>query len=234
VFVPNTRVRALPALASSLVGALLFLGWQKIYISLQVGVARYNAIYGTFASVPIFLAWLYVSWVIVLLGAELSFAFQNSATYQLEGVSDSASPRARLVLALSILRDAAHSLRTGAPRFETSAYARAHRVPIRLINHLVRMCVRHGLLAETAERQGIYVLLRAPDSVCLREIVDLVLQEGAPPETLGLLHLDPAIDQVLTSVDNGLNQSLETLTLNHLLHAAAPAAQGPHVPPAQT
>ena len=88
MFLPNTRVRASPALISSLVGAILWLGWQKAYISLQMGVARYNAIYGTFASVPIFLAWLYMSWVIVLLGAELAFALQNAATYRMESAAD--------------------------------------------------------------------------------------------------------------------------------------------------
>jgi len=82
LLVPNTRVRPSAAVSGGLAATLLWLGWQRLYIWLQVNVAQYNGIYGTFASVPIFLGWLYVGWVIVLLGAELAFAIQNSATYQ--------------------------------------------------------------------------------------------------------------------------------------------------------
>ncbi len=56
MFLPNTRVRVLPAIISSLAGAIVWVIWQRAFITLQLGVARYNAIYGTFASVPIFLA----------------------------------------------------------------------------------------------------------------------------------------------------------------------------------
>lgn len=217
VLVPNTRVRIRPALLGGLAGALLFMGWQRLYISLQIGVARYNAIYGTFASVPIFLAWLFVSWVIVLLGAEFTFALQNSSTFQMESAADRASAKAKLMLALSIMRDAAIALAEGRPRFETSAYARAHRVPIRLLNEMVRLLVRRGLLAEMAEKQGSYVLLKAPATVPLREIVNLVFQEGAQPEFLGLQQADPAIAGLLDTLTRGMDRALEPLTLADLL-----------------
>ena len=55
---------------------------QWAYISFQVGVARYNAIYGSFAALPLFLIWLQASWLIVLFGAEISYAGQYSDSYE--------------------------------------------------------------------------------------------------------------------------------------------------------
>ncbi len=216
-FVPNTRVRFMPAFISAFFSALLFLGWQKVYMGLQVGVARYNAIYGTFASVPIFLGWLYISWVLILLGAEFAFALQNSATYQMESSADSASSKSRILLSLGILRAAAASLVEDRPRFDISMYAHEKRVPFRLVNSMVRMLVRAGWLAETAGPNGGYVLLKAPDALKVRDVVDCVLQEGAPPEKLGLLHLEPIVGELMGAMDRGLSASLETLTLRDLL-----------------
>lgn len=217
VHLPNTKVKTVPALVSSLVGAVLWLLWQKAYISLQVGVARYNAIYGTFASVPIFLAWLYTSWVIILLGAELAFALQNSATYQIERAAENASSNARLILGLSVLFRAAQALAGRTARFETAVFAREQRAPIRLLNDIVRLLVRAGLLAETTDKPGSYVLLRSADSIRVKEVVDIILQDGARPEALGLARRDPAVEKVLARLDAGMDRSLEDMTIQQCL-----------------
>jgi membrane protein len=217
VFIPNTRVKASPALISSFFGAIFWLLWQKAYISLQLGVARYNAIYGTFASVPIFLAWLYMSWVFILLGAELAFALQNAATYRLESAADAANSKSKVALALSIVIRAAEALAGGRAPFETSIYARERRVPIRLLNGMVRLLVRNGLLVETAGKEGCYVLLKAPAALRVKEIVDAVIQEGAKPETLGLAELDAPVADVLKKMEAGLAGSLDAMTIQDLL-----------------
>ena len=218
IFLPNTRVRVLPAVMSSLIVALFWLGWQKSYIALQIGVARYNAIYGTFASVPIFLAWLYTSWVIVLLGAELAFALQNASTYRMESAADSASAKSKFILILSVVVQAARAL-AGGPRFEIGVYAREHGVPVRLLNEIVRMLVKHGLLAETAAQEGGFVLLRAPETIHVRDLVGVVAQEGSQPEALGLTALDAPVQRVLKDLESNLAKSLSDVTIKDLLPA---------------
>lgn len=217
VFMPNTRVHAVPALVSGLVATVLWLGWQRLYIALQVGVARYNVLYGTFLAVPIFLMWLYFGWVIVLLGAEVAFAIQNHSTYQMERTATAASTRSRLLLALSVVLHAARAHQTDHPRLEVAAYAREHRVPIRLLNDIVRVLVGAGLLAETAEREGCYVLLRAPEKIRVHDVIDMILQDGTPPETLGLLPPDPEIEGVLGALQKGVSGALDRTTLRDLL-----------------
>ncbi len=74
LFLPNTRVPVSSAAIAGVIAGLLWWAVQSIYISFQVGVAKYNAIYGGFASLPLFMVWLQVSWQVVLFGAELAHA----------------------------------------------------------------------------------------------------------------------------------------------------------------
>ena len=82
--IPNTRVRALPALIGGIIAGSIWHLTQWTYIQFQFGVGNYNAIYGAMAQLPLLMAWIYVSWVIVLFGAEISFAVQNVMTYSRE------------------------------------------------------------------------------------------------------------------------------------------------------
>lgn len=77
LFMPNIRVRIPAAFIGGVFGGTLWQLSQLGYVGFQVGVARYNAIYGTMAALPIFMVWIYISWVTVLLGVEVSHAVQN-------------------------------------------------------------------------------------------------------------------------------------------------------------
>jgi membrane protein len=219
VFLPNTRVKWGPAAVSALVGALLWLGWQKVYISFQIGVARYNTIYGTFASVPVFLAWLYVSWVIVLLGAEVAFAVQNHGTYHLEQQAEKANLKARSALGLAVILRAAVGLERDVSPFDIAGFARERRVPVRLLNDVVGLFVREQWLAEIADQPGTYALMKAPEQIQARDVVDVVMSEGAPPERLGLDHLAPAVENLLEHLQTGLDEALSGRTVADILQA---------------
>jgi membrane protein len=77
---PNTTNRLVPALLGGIVGGTAWQLAQVLHVKFQIGVARYNALYSGFAAIPIFLIWLYVSWVTVLFGAELASVLQRGAT----------------------------------------------------------------------------------------------------------------------------------------------------------
>jgi membrane protein len=84
MFMPNTKVRFRSALLAGIVTGTIFQIAQWLYVNLQIGAASYGAIYGSFAAIPLFLVWMQASWVVVLFGAELSFAHQNVDTYEFE------------------------------------------------------------------------------------------------------------------------------------------------------
>jgi membrane protein len=209
VFVPNTRVRMRPALISSLITTLIFLGWMRVFAVMQTGVARYNLIYGAFAAVPVFLFWMYVTWVILLLGAEFTFALQNSDTFQLESAADSASMRSRILVALMILRRAGVSMATGKGFFDTTDFARKNKAPIRLINSVVATLVGKGYLAQVASRDAGYVLMRAPDTIRIRALVgEMISDGGGHPEVEESLTLDAPLKETLAKIESSLAQGI--------------------------
>ena len=101
---PNTRVKFSSGLVAGVIAGTVYQLFQWFYISLQVGAARYNAIYGSFAALPLFLVWLQVSWTIVLFGAEISFAKQHARDHEFESDTEQASPGLRKMVALQIAR----------------------------------------------------------------------------------------------------------------------------------
>jgi len=82
MFMPNTKVNYQAGLFAGIISGTIYFIVQSLYVSLQIGVSSYNAIYGSFAALPLFLIWLQITWVIVLLGSELSFYYQNIELYQ--------------------------------------------------------------------------------------------------------------------------------------------------------
>ena len=104
---PNTKVKLMSALLAGILAGTAFQVIQWLYIDAQLGMSRNNAIYGSFAALPLLLIWMQTSWMIVLLGAEVSFANQNIDLYELENESLQISPyahRAYSVLLLEIGR----------------------------------------------------------------------------------------------------------------------------------
>ncbi|HPT16339.1 MAG TPA: YihY/virulence factor BrkB family protein [Kiritimatiellia bacterium] len=222
VFVPNTRVRLRPAFTSSLLTTLVFLGWMQMFTVMQVGVVNYNRIYGAFAAVPVFMLWMYVTWVILLLGAEFTFALQNSDTYQLESAADTASVRARILVALMVLRRAGRALAGERDCFDAAAFARQTKAPIRLINSVVAALVKRGYLAQVASRDAGYVLMRAPAAIRIRDLVAEWMHEGGGhAEIENVLTLDAPLQDTLAQIERGLAQGFGDLTLADMVAAVS-------------
>ncbi len=224
---PNTRVLAMPAIVSGIIGGSLWIIWQWFYIELQIGISRYNAIYGTLASVPIFLFWLYISWWIILLGAEIGFALQNYSTYKMEQKAHGASTQSRIMLALSIMSHAAQSMMINVPQFEINAYAHTHRVPVRLIHEVVGALVSANLLADVSDGEDRYVLLKVPDSIRVKDIINVIVQHGVTPRSLGLDMLNPAIRHVMGKMDAGSAEALRDFSVADLLQLHSRLNQTP-------
>jgi membrane protein len=214
---PNTRVRFHAALVGGVVTALLFIAWLRLCAALQVGVARYSAIYGSFAILPILLAWVYMSWQIVLFGAEVAFAVQNCATYSIEQGAQHASVPARVLVALSVILAAARAMHGAGGPFDLAAFAADKRVPVRFLNEVVKLLVSAGLLAEVSERAGRFVLLRAPERLPASEVANAVLGAGVGPAELGLANLDPRVTGLMDRWRSGMDKALATTTVGELL-----------------
>lgn len=231
-FMPNTRVKMLPTILSGLIGAVLWMTWVRFFSWAQVGVFRYNQIFGTFAAIPIFLFWLYVCWVIVLIGVESAFALQNTGTFEKETTARQASVEARLKLALGIIARTAAALDHGEPRFNREAYAREHGISIRLINRVLRLLQRRDLLVEVRDADGDYVLAQAADRITVDDVIEAVFQDGVRPETLGVHVLESSVENAMSRIHSVLMESFGSLTFEQLVMSdwATANPDGPEEP----
>lgn len=210
-FMPNTRVRFLPSLAGGFVTIVLFGGWLKLCAMAQVGIAKYSALYGGFAVLPILLLWVYTSWQIILLGCEIAFAVQNRDTYVLEQYAAEASIRARLLLALTLCAETARLAREpdGGP-FAAEAFAKQRGIPSRFAKDIIDDLARNRILAEVADRPGEYLLYRCGESLTVADITKVLLDDGEPLEALGLDNLNASILDFSRKLDENIDAALST------------------------
>jgi membrane protein len=115
MFLPNTRVRFRSALLAGVTAGTAFQLVQYLYFHFQVGVAHYNAIYGSFAALPLFCIWMLISWLVVLSGAELSFSHQSAQANMLPPPSARLSAAQRRLIALGIVRLLIEDFKGGKP-----------------------------------------------------------------------------------------------------------------------
>jgi len=217
MFMPNTGMKVKSGVTGGLVSAVLFLVWLWICAMMQVGAARYGKIYGSFAVAPIVLAWVHVSWQIVLFGAEVAFSVENCETFQMEQNAGDANVRARLTLALSVVVEASRSMMTDIPPFDLAAYGHRHRIPVRLLNSVVEDMVRAGFMALVSERPGVYVLLKAPGALPVSDVLNVVINTGTGVKELGLAHVEPAVQAAVDKAFSGVDRGLLDMTVEALL-----------------
>jgi membrane protein len=147
--VPNTRVRFGAAAAGAAVGGLLYQLVQWFYIDLQVGVAKQNAIYGSFAALPLFLAWVQASWTIVLFGAELCDAVQRSSdTCRALGCPAPGAAEKKLI-GLNIVHEVVRQFAAGNPPMTAHQLALGIKLPVRWVKELLIGLTATGILSET-------------------------------------------------------------------------------------
>lgn len=181
MFMPNTRVRFTSALLAGIIAGTAYHLFQWIYILFQVNVTRYNAIYGSFAALPLFFIWLQVSWLIVLFGAEVSFAHQNVDSYEFEQDSDNASQAFRTLLSLRIVQLIVKNFSNGAPPWTALQISHHLEIPIRLVNQLLYELVDAGILSESCpdgDRDKGYQPARDPDSLTIKAVLDALDRRG--------------------------------------------------------
>jgi len=102
IFMPNHKINYRAGIIAGIVTGILYHLSQWVYLSLQIGVSSYNAIYGSFAALPLFVVWLQTGWMIVLFGCEMAFFLQNYETYRNNNRFSDLSFALKKVIALQI------------------------------------------------------------------------------------------------------------------------------------
>jgi len=137
IIMPNTKVKFSSALIAAIIAGTLFQLVQWAYVAFQIGAARFGAIYGSFAALPLLLLWMQVSWIVVLFGAELSFANQHVDNYEFEAETKNISPFNKKVLALYILHQIIHNFRMGEKPLTADTVSQELEIPNSLVRNIL-------------------------------------------------------------------------------------------------
>lgn len=146
---PNTKVNFGAALIAGVIAGTGFSLLQWGYIHFQVGVSRYNSIYGGFAALPLFLIWMNWSWLIVLLGAEISFSAQNHQKYEFESDIKGLSINSKHLTSLYLLNFIVKNFKKGETPYTAEQISEQLKLPLRLVRYLLYDMVECRILAET-------------------------------------------------------------------------------------
>ncbi|MCF8225910.1 MAG: YihY/virulence factor BrkB family protein [Bacteroidales bacterium] len=145
---PNTKVKFKYALIAGIVAGTLSMLVQWGYFEFQIGVTRFNTLYGSFAAIPLFLVWLQITWLIVLMGAEISFAYQNVENYQYEDEAMRLNHDNKRILSLLMVHHIINNFEQGGKAMTNGDIAHELGIPLRLVNELIFAMVECGVLAE--------------------------------------------------------------------------------------
>jgi membrane protein len=219
IFMPNVRIEWRPAFIGGVVSGTLWQLAQLGYVYFQVGVGRYNAIYGTMAALPIFMVWLYLSWMIVLLGFGVCYAKQNLRTsgrdLRAEEVSRSNYEQVTLILLITL----AQRFVNGQAPLSIKEMSRLLYVPPRLCRSIMLMLQRIGYVSELINRGGhcCYQLGRSAEDLSVAEIYTAMRADGE-----SVLHLyahaqTRVARQLVLDMDALVGDGVRGLTLKDLV-----------------
>ena len=164
IFMPNTRVRLVPGVIAGIIAGSVYQIMQWVYIKFQIGIAGYNAVYGGFAALPLFLVWLQMSWTIVLLGAAISWACQAVHVYDYDTDQWAVSCAVKRVLALRAVQVIVKKFEHGDQPPTVDGLAALLEVPRRLLQGLLDDLVACGILVGTQNSDSGAVFYRPAKS----------------------------------------------------------------------
>jgi len=152
--IPNTKVRFENALIAGIVAGTAFQLFQFLYIHGQVYLSRYNVVYGSFAAIPLLLLWLQVSFLIVLLGAEISYASQNIHDFEFELDLKNMSTRYNNFLTLFVTYIVIKQFENQKPPLSSSEISENYKLPIRIVNQILTKLVDVSIINEVFNEES--------------------------------------------------------------------------------
>jgi membrane protein len=215
-FIPNTTVKWRPALAGGLFAGLSWKATGFVFAEFTVNSAHYSAIYSGFAVILLSMIWLYLSWLILLLGSVVSFHVQFPRYLGYGGRRPHLSPQSqeRLALLLMILIGRSHA--RGEPACTLAGLADQVSLPWEAVADPLECLKQRGLLLSLNGEQKAYVLARDSDAILLSEVVEAVRTAGDQP-VLTLQDEPDAVREILAAIDRNPETALGTRSLRDVV-----------------
>jgi membrane protein len=220
IFVPNTRVKLGSAIIGAIVAGLLWEASSWMFTAFVAGSTKYTAIYSAFASAIIFFIWLYINWVILLIGANVAFYHQNPARRILNAEQITLSNRLKENIALNIMLLVARHYHQHKPAWSVEALAHQIHIDADVCHSIILQLCNKDLLRETTDIPPRYLPAYDIETLSLYDIIEAVrAAEENSLLSLDSIHTESAIQQIDEAMNQALaqclhGQSLKDLALN--------------------
>jgi len=217
VFVPNTRVRVVPALIGGIVGGLLWQTAGMVFALFVASSTRYSAIYSSFAILILFLIWVYVSWLVLLFGASVAFYRQHPEYILPQSGEPRMSNRMRERVALAVLSLIAQHHHEGRPAWTLARLSQRLGVPLHGMQTVLGALRAGGLLAQTDDDPPAYLPARDLNCVSVSQALATVRTAGEDrylnPD---LVPVPVPVARALERLDRCMDTSLSDITVAEL------------------
>jgi len=219
-FMPNTRVRFVPAIVGGLAGGFIWASMVVIFTTFVATASARQAVYASFAIAIVTLIWLYMNWLILLIGAQLAFYVQNPAYLRIGRQEPRLSNSMRERLALNIMLMVGRTFREPVQKLPVQALSEALQIPSLALAPVIDDLEARGLL--TANEKGELLPAREMARIQLREILDVVRSEG---ETGSYREpsWEPYVETLGDKLDEASLSAVGSMTLSELVDAAGPS-----------
>lgn len=211
LIMPNTIVKFKSAFIAGILAGSAFQIMQWFLIHLQVNVSEYNAIYGSFAALPLFLGWLQFSWLIVLYGSEVSYAVQNVSSYEsnmnAQGFSHAFKKKVALATTLLIVQN----FKEGKPSLKFSSINSTIKVPNELLKEIINTLIQCNVLSEVKSDTTSYQPSVDTDLLTIQYILHKYDEVG------GSIESDTELMTSFSEILNNINETIATSNHNHLM-----------------
>jgi len=219
IFMPNRQVNRKSGFIAGVIAGSVYVIVQLLYVKFQVGVAKYNAIYGSFAALPLFLTWLQLSWLIVLAGAEISCIHQNMDMLEYGPDARRANHYFRRLVALRIVNHMSRNFATGEVPLTAASISESLEIPRGLTAELVEELTESGVLIEAAHRgrdEAAYIPARDTDQLTVKFVMDALDRRGVDQIPVARTAELEKISQSLTAFGEAVEKSPANLRLKDI------------------
>ncbi|MCK5862393.1 MAG: YihY/virulence factor BrkB family protein, partial [Candidatus Hydrogenedentes bacterium] len=215
MFVPNTKVYFRYALLGGVVGSALYMLNSWSYVKFQTGLTRYTWFFSTFALFPLLLMYIYFSWLILLFGALVSYAYQNEKTFAMERLAEHATFAYREALAVRFMVEMARRFRHAQYPMTVKEAAENWNVPSRLVTETINSLTQAKLVTACATTPETYQPAQSPTAIKVIDVINAIRESGQDPS---LFRQDKEYIELYAGIDTAspavMNADINSLSQN--------------------
>jgi membrane protein len=228
MFVPNTKVNFRSALVGAAVGGALWQTSGLVFAEFASSSTKYAAIYSGFAILILFMIWLYLSWLILLFGAQVAYYHQYPEQIRLSSRRVPLSGSFREQMALLVMYWIAHRFVHDGPPMTLESLTQQLQMPGDRVGETLQLLQERGLLVESGSEPPGFMLLHDPANLTIAGLMELVRRPDEEQAVMeGRVQSVAAVDALMTRMELGVREHLDGMSLRELvLEPGAPLEEG--------